>query len=132
MWAVYWRTLLAMVLAIFAITALHQQFGLMNLVADVRYHASFFWTMTGLVFVIASIFHRNGLIYFLWGRRLAVTDSVWLRLNVATIIFVIGLALLALVIGNTASHEVFARYKLLVQPAALMIWPIILAKYTSQ
>ncbi len=129
MWAIYWRSVSAIVLVIIFLSYCHQQFSILDLDINFSYLPTLFWCLTALFFCAITVFQRKGLIYLLWGNRLAFNSSVWRDINFSTILFFIGLAILSKIIHATASIELWTKYKLYAQPAAIIIWPFLLGSY---
>lgn len=129
MWAIYWRSVSAIVLVIVLLSYCYQQFGVLSLASNSNYYPSLFWCLTALFFCAVTVFHRNGLIYLFWGKKLAYNRSIWRYLNIGTILFFIGLAILSLVVYATTSIEIWAKYKLYAQPVIIIIWPWLLGNY---
>lgn len=129
MWAIYWRSISAIVLVIIFLSYCHQQFGILNLAGNSGYYPSLFWCLTALLFCAITLIQGKGLIYLLWGKRLPFDSSFWRNLNTSTIAFFIGLAILSLVVYSTRSIELWAKYKLYLQPLAIIIWPLLLGYY---
>ncbi|WP_371379348.1 septation protein IspZ [Thalassotalea aquiviva] len=129
MWAIYWRSIFAIVLVILILSYCHQQFGILNLASNSSYYPSLFWCLSALLFCLITVIQRKGLIYLFWGKRLAFNNSIWRILNIGTILFFIGLAILSLVIYASLSNELWSKYKLYVQPVAIIIWPLLLGNY---
>jgi len=129
MWAIYWRSVSAIVLVIIFLSYCQQQFGILNLTNNSSYLPSLFWCLATLLFCVITVFQRKGLIYLLWGKRLAFCSSIWRNINFSTILFFIGLAILSLVVHATLSIELWSSYKLYAQPLAIIIWPLLLGNY---
>ena len=102
--------------------ALQQHLQFLALVPDTRLHPSIFWCALAAINGLVSVASRAGLMAVLWGGRV-LTPERWRSINLGTSCYLLALAALALPIGLTANAEVWAFFKLYVQPLLLMIWP---------
>lgn len=123
--AIYWRTVLAFILLIAFCTFGQLGFNVLELAGNTNYYPSFFWSLIAFLFFAAQLINKNGMVYLLWGQRLGLEDAFWRNLNIANILFFIGLALLALIVYATFSSQVWSNFKLLGQPLMLFAIPLI-------
>jgi hypothetical protein len=68
---------------------------------------------------------KNGLVYLVWGWKLALKPSLWQQWNRAFICFFIGLAVVSSLVYVTISTPHWSFYKLYLQPTAMVLWPAV-------
>ena len=129
MWALYWRTWLSMAILVMSITMLQQVSGVLELVTNINFQPTMFWSLIAVLLLIISLLQKNGLVYLVWGWKLALAPSRWQQWNHAFFCFFIGLALLSWLVYVTVSTPHWSFYKLYLQPTALVLWPVICGRF---
>ena len=129
MFAVYWRTVLAIVLLILLYAFAQQQFDFLSIAGNTRYYPSFFWLLVSLSFFVSFAINRNGLVYLLFGKRLGLTKAFWCRLNIANGVFFAFLAVLAYLVYAIFNTQTWQGFKLFVQPGLLLVMPAVYTIY---
>jgi intracellular septation protein A len=125
MWGLYWRYLISISLFVFLLAFFDSQFSLLNNIGDTGLWPSVFWGVISLVLVVVSAFQPNGVTYIIFGKRLQFTDLVWRQFNLILLILLINLVWLGLAVSQLFSTEFWSMYKLFVQPAILLVVPLL-------
>jgi intracellular septation protein A len=123
MWAIYWRFLLA-VFIVFSITVIVvQQFSLLTLIENSRYHPTAFWLIAAAIAATFSIATSKGLTHSFFGNRLNFSPEFWQFINASFVALFLFLALLGAAFQAFASASIWTIYKLYFQPVSLIIYP---------
>ncbi|MAG76237.1 MAG: hypothetical protein CL811_05695 [Colwelliaceae bacterium] len=128
--ALHWRYYIALI-SVFAFVAfIESQTTLLSKLATSYFQPSIFWSQAALVALLVKVFVQRGALGALFGSRLMLTLKEWHWLNTSFITLFISLALLAALFGFTAqvqtnnlTQQIWANYKLFVQPLLLLLWP---------
>lgn len=104
---------------------------LLNNITNIQLWPSVFWGVISLVLVVITAFQPNGVTYIIFGKRLQLTDLVWQKFNVVLLILFINLVWLGFAASQLFSPELWSMYKLFVQPAILLVVPVIAAWYVT-
>ncbi|WP_408636157.1 hypothetical protein [Rheinheimera faecalis] len=91
-----------------------------------------FWGVISLVLVVVTAVQPNGVTYIVFGKRLQLTDLVWRQFNLILLILLINLVWLGLAVSQLFSPELWSMYKLFVQPAILLVAPMLGAWWVTQ
>lgn len=124
-WGLYWRYLISISSAVFLLAFFDSQFALMNNIGDTGLWPSVFWGVISLVLVVVTAFQPNGVTYIIFGKRLQLTDLVWRQFNLILLILLINLVWLGFAASQLFSTEFWSMYKLFVQPAILLVVPLL-------
>ena len=130
-WGLYWRYLISISSAVFLLAFFDSQFALMNNIDDTGLWPSVFWGVISLVLVVVAAFQPNGVGYIIFGKRLQLTDLVWRQFNLILLILLINLVWLGFAASQVFSPELWSMYKLYIQPAILLVVPVIAAWYVT-
>ena len=79
-----------MALSVMLITLLHQVSGVLDWVSNTNYQPSMFWSLIAALILVISLLQKNGLVYLVWGWKLALAPSRWQQWNHAFFCFFIG------------------------------------------
>lgn len=124
-WGLYWRYLLAMSLSVFLLVFFDSQFALLNNIDDTKLWPSVFWGAISLVLVVVTAVQPNGVTYIIFGKRLQLTDLVWRQFNLILLTIFVNLVWLGFAASQVFSLELWSMYKLFVQPAILLVAPLL-------
>lgn len=124
-WGLYWRYLISISSSVFLLAFFDSQFALMNNIGDTGLWPSVFWGVISLVLVVVAAFQPNGVTYIIFGKRLQLTDLVWRQFNLILLILLINLVWLGFAASQLFSPELWSIYKLFVQPAILLVMPLL-------
>ena len=131
MWGLYWRYLISISLSVFLLAFFDSQFSLLNNIANTGLWPSMFWGVISIVLVVVTAFQPNGVTYIIFGKRLLLGDLVWRQFNLILLILLINLVWLGFAASQLFSPELWSIYKLFVQPAILLVAPVIAAWYVT-
>ena len=131
-WGLYWRYLISISSAVFLLAFFDSQFALLNNIDDTGLWPSVFWGVISLVLVVVAAFQPNGVGYIIFGKRLQLTDLVWRQFNLILLILLINLVWLGFAASQLFSPELWSIYKLVVQPAILLVMPLMGAWWVNQ
>lgn len=131
-WGLYWRYLISISLSVFLLAFFDSQFALMNNIGDTKLWPSVFWGVISLVLVVVTAVQPNGVAYIIFGKRLQLTDIVWRQFNALLLILFINLVWLGLAASQVFSTELWSIYKLVVQPAILLVVPLLGAWWVTK
>lgn len=131
-WGLYWRYLISISLFVFLLTFFDSQFSLLNNIGDTGLWPSVFWGVISLVLVVVAAFQPNGVAYIIFGKRLQLTDLVWRQFNLILLILLINLVWLGFAASQLFSLELWSIYKLFVQPAILLVAPLLGAWWVTK
>ncbi len=106
-------------------------FNSLGVISNTNFYPTLFWGFMALLFLIAQLINKNGMVYFFWGKRLGLDNVFWRNLSIANIIFFVALALVALIVYAISSAQVWAYYKLIVQPLMLFAVPLVYTRKLS-
>jgi intracellular septation protein A len=126
--AVYWRTLLVLVLLILAGAFIQQFIHAANWVRNTNVFRTLFWFLITSIYVLFLWLMPKGLIHFLWGAKLNLCPLFWRTFNMAIIAMFLSLLVLPLIVYSVSSKDVWGYYKLYFQPLVLLIVPIFCIK----
>jgi intracellular septation protein A len=129
MWAIYWRYLLALIIVFSVVFVVVQQFSLLSLIENKRYHPSVFWLVAVAVSTLFTAATPNGFIQFIFGSRLNLSTQFWQYLNLSFISLFLFLALLALAAQALCVSDFWGYYKLYFQPALLVFYPLLAGSF---
>lgn len=124
-WGLYWRYLISISSTVFLLAFFDSQFALLNNIDNTRLWPSVFWGVISLVLVVVAAFQPNGVTYIIFGKRLQLTDIVWRQFNALLLILFINLVWLGFAASQLFSPELWSMYKLFVQPAILLVAPLL-------
>jgi intracellular septation protein A len=131
-WGLYWRYLISISASVFLLAFFDSQFALMNNISNTKLWPSVFWGVISLVLVVVAAFQPNGVTYIIFGKRLQLTDHVWRQFNLILLILLINLVWLGFAASQLFSPELWSIYKLFVQPAILLLIPLLGAWWVTQ
>ena len=131
-WGLYWRYLISISSAVFLLAFFDSQFALLNNIDDTKLWPSVFWGVISLVLVVVTAIQPNGITYIIFGKRLQLTDLVWRQFNLILLILFINLVGLGFAASQLFSPELWSIYKLFVQPAILLVAPLLGAWWVNQ
>jgi intracellular septation protein A len=131
-WGLYWRYLISISSTVFLLTFFDSQFALMNNIDDTGLWPSAFWGVISLVLLVVTAVQPNGVTYIVFGKRLQLTDLVWRQFNLILQILLINLVWLGFAASQVFSLELWSIYKLYVQPAILLVAPLLGAWWVNQ
>ena len=131
-WGLYWRYLISISLSVFLLAFFDSQFPLLNNIDDTRLWPSVFWGVISLVLVVVTAVQPNGVTYIIFGKRLQLTDLVWRQFNLILLILLINLVWLGFAASQLFSPELWSIYKLFVQPAILLVAPLLGACWVTK
>lgn len=131
-WGLYWRYLISISLFVFLLAFFDSQFSLLNNIGDTGLWPSVFWGIISSVLVVVAAFQPNGVAYIIFGKRLQLTDLVWRQFNLILLILLINLVWLGFAASQLFSPELWSIYKLFVQPAILLVVPLLGAWWVNQ
>ncbi len=123
MWGIYWRYLISISLTVLLLGSLDEQLVWLYPL-DSNLKPTVFWAVIALIFAAFTLVQNKGIHYFFWGGKSSLSPQVWARFNSVIIMFLLGLALLGVLVANAFSQPVWAQYKLFVQPACLILYPL--------
>jgi intracellular septation protein A len=129
MWGIYWRYLLSITLLLILLSVLEQSLGLRLLVTDVNLWPSIFWGIIALFFLLVTFIQAKGLAYLILGSYSQIDSKIWQQFNTFLVVFFILLAASAFIFNLLLSPQNWALYKLYVQPAALLLLPLLAANW---
>lgn len=132
MWGLYWRYLISISLSIFLLAFFDSQFALMNNIGDTSLWPSVFWGVISFVLVVVTAVQPNGVTYIIFGKRLQLTDLVWRQFNLILLTIFVNLVWLGFAASQLFSPELWSIYKLFVQPAILLVMPLLGAWWVNQ
>ncbi len=124
-WGLYWRYLISISLFVFLLAFFDSQFALLNNIDNTGLWPSVFWGVISLVLLVVAAFQPNGVAYIIFGKRLQLTDLVWRQFNLILLILLINLVWLGFAASQVLSLELWSMYKLYVQPAILLVAPLL-------
>lgn len=129
--ALVWRFYLALISIFVLVAFIESQTALLSRLATSYFQPSIFWLQAALVALLIKVFVKRGALGICFGSRLLLTVREWKWLNTSLIALFLSLALLAALFGFTAqvhsnnlTQQIWADYKLFVQPILLLFWPI--------
>ncbi|MDF3123825.1 hypothetical protein [Rheinheimera sp. 1928-s] len=131
-WGLYWRYLISTSLSVFLLTLSDSQLSLLNNISDTGLWPSVFWGVISFVLVVVTAVQPNGVTYIIFGKRLQLTDLVWRQFNLILLILLINLVWLAFAASQLFSSELWSIYKLFVQPAILLVVPLLGAWWVTK
>ena len=123
-WGIYWRFLVVTILLMVCLALVHGSVGLFDRIAKVNYQPTVFWLSMAGIFWLASTIKHNGLLSIFWGRILCLPALLWQKLSVSISLFFVVLAIIALLVYLSSNSDVWAFYKLWVQPLLLLCAPL--------
>lgn len=132
MWGLYWRYLISISLSVFLLTFFDSQLSLLNNISDTGLWPSVFWGVISLVLVVVTAFQPNGVTYIIFGKRLQLTERVWRQFNLILLVIFVNLVWLGFAASQVFSPELWSLYKLVVQPAILLVAPLLGAFWVNQ
>lgn len=124
-WGLYWRYLISISASVFLLAFFDSQFALLNNIDNTDLWPSVFWGFISLVLVVVTAVQPNGVTYIVFGKKLQLTDLVWRQFNAVLLILLINLVWLGLAVSQLFSTEFWSMYKLFVQPAILLVVPLL-------
>ncbi len=124
-WGLYWRYLISISLSVFLLAFCDSQFALMNNIGDTGLWPSVFWGVISLVLVVVTAVQPNGVTYIIFGKKLQLTDLVWRQFNLILLTIFVNLVWLGFAASQLVSPELWSIYKLVVQPAILLVVPLL-------
>lgn len=124
-WGLYWRYLISMSSSVFVLTFINSQFALLNNIDDTGLWPSVFWGVISLVLVVVAAIQPNGITYIIFGKRLQLTDLVWRQFNLILLAIFVSLVCLGFIASQLFNPEFWPMYKLYVQPAILLVVPLL-------
>jgi intracellular septation protein A len=130
-WGLYWRYLISISSTVFLLTFFNTQFSLLNNISNTKLWPSVFWGVISLVLLVVTAVQPNGVTYIIFGKRLQLTDLVWRQFNLILLAVVVNLVCLGFAASQVFSLELWSIYKLYVQPAILLVAPVIAAWYVT-
>ncbi len=129
--ALLWRYYLVLISVFASVAFIESQTALLSKLATSYFQPSIFWSQAALIALLIKVFVQRGTLGICFGSRLMLTIKEWHWLNISLIALFILLALLAALFGFTAqvhsnnlTKQIWANYKLFVQPILLLFWPI--------
>lgn len=131
-WGLYWRYLISISLSVFLLTFFDSQLSLLNNISDTGLWPSVFWGVISLVLVVVTAFQPNGVTYIIFGKRLQLTERVWRQFNLILLVIFVNLVWLGFAASQVFSPELWSLYKLVVQPAILLVAPLLGAFWVNQ
>ena len=129
MWSIYWRYLLALIIVFSVVFVVVQQFPLLSLIENKRYHPSAFWLVAVAVSILFTAATPSGFIKFIFGSRLNLSTQFWQYLNLSFIALFLFLALLPLAVQALCVSNFWGYYKLYFQPALLVFYPLLAGSF---
>ncbi len=131
-WGLYWRYLISISASVFLLAFFDSQFELMNNIGNTGLWPSVFWGIISLVLLVVAAFQPNGVAYIIFGKRLQLTDLVWRQFNLILLTIFVNLVWLGFAASQLFSPELWSIYKLFVQPAILLVMPLLGAFWVNQ
>jgi intracellular septation protein A len=104
----------------------------MNNIGNTGLWPSVFWGIISLVLLVVAAFQPNGVAYIIFGKRLQLTDLVWRQFNLILLTIFVNLVWLGFAASQLFSPELWSIYKLFVQPAILLVMPLLGAFWVNQ
>lgn len=124
-WGFYWRYLLLMLLVLPTMALLNDQLGIIGImVSDNRLWPTVFWGMVGMLFFLTGLAKDQGLVYFVFGKRLQCDALAWRRFHSVLMMLFLALALLGSIVHLLVNPQLWSFYKLYGQPVFLLFWPL--------
>lgn len=131
-WGLYWRYLISISASVFLLAFFDSQFALMNNIGDTGLWPSVFWGVISFVLVVVTSVQPNGVTYIIFGKRLQLTDLVWRQFNLILLTIFVNLVWLGFAASQVFSPELWSMYKLYVQPAILLVAPLLGAWWVTK
>lgn len=131
-WGLYWRYLISISASVFLLAFFDSQFALLNNIDNTDLWPSVFWGFISLVLVVVTAVQPNGVTYIVFGKKLQLTDLVWRQFNAVLLILLINLVWLGFAASQVFSLELWSMYKLYVQPAILLVAPLLGAWWVTK
>lgn len=127
--SVYWRTCLVIVTLILLWAIAIPLLGLFAFIDNPDNYPTAFCLLMAASFFLIEGRSGRGLVHLLWGQRLRLPDIFWRQLNLLCGYFFVGFALLALLISEMSTLELWGYYKLIGQPCLFLCTPMLGIKY---
>lgn len=124
-WGLYWRYLISISASVFLLAFFDSQFALLNNIDDTGLWPSVFWGVISLVLVVVTAIQPNGITYVIFGKRLQLPDLVWRQFNLILLAIFVSLVCLGFIASQLFNTEFWPIYKLYVQPAILLLAPLV-------
>jgi intracellular septation protein A len=131
-WGLYWRYLISISSTVFLLTFFNTQFSLLNNISNTKLWPSVFWGVISLVLLVVTAFQPNGVTYIIFGKRLLLADLVWRQFNLILLVIFVNLVWLGFAASQLFSTELWSMYKLFVQPAILLVMPLLGAWWVTK
>lgn len=109
--SLFWRALVVqLTLALVTVVVMHMVAPIEEAMF-IQYKPSVLYVVLAVALAASTVFSENGLLHFVWGRRLQFPPRFWRKFTIAFACFFLILATVNILVANMVTLESWLQYK---------------------